>query len=515
MAISKVTLNGDTLMDVTQDTVTANNLLSGETATGADGESVTGAVATKTSSDMTVSGATVTAPAGYYATAASKSVASGGVTQNAPTINTSTGVVTATSTVTAGYVSAGTKSSTMNLTTQAAKTVTPTTSSQTAVASGRYTTGAVTVAAIPSQYIVPSGTKTITENGTGIDVASYASVDVDVTGQAASGIKYIWTDRDGEGAWDVSGYRYCVADGAAVNDGNLRVWVHVADGESVTLSLFCNYNSPNVSEIRWGDGNTTTPSKGSINLTHSYESEGYYVIEFVVDNNNLLALYPRSYFVGQSESVENSTLIYAEFCKYPNSSSIAVSDSMLINCTALKKVCFFPKEAFNRSGNKSFAYCHSLKDVNILSPDANLTEISDSSFLECTSLSITELPRSIEHIYSSAFSNCESIESMDLSKCTSLTAIDSAAFRYCTGLKNVIIPESVTSIGYNAFNGCSSLMSITILATTPPNGGGTTMFPNNNGMKIYVPASALNTYKNQSGGWSSFASYMEAIPSSD
>lgn len=189
MAISKVTLNGDTLMDVTQDTVTASKLLSGETATGADGEGVTGTIVTRTSSNMTVSGATVTAPAGYYATAANKSVASGSVMQNAPTINSSTGVVTATSTVTAGYVSAGTKSKTLNLTTQAATTITPTTSQQTAVTAGKYTTGAVTVAAIPSQYIVPSGTKTITENGTGIDVASYASVDVDVSG-GGGGVTY-------------------------------------------------------------------------------------------------------------------------------------------------------------------------------------------------------------------------------------------------------------------------------------------------------------------------------------
>lgn len=51
MAFSKIILNGDTLMDVTQDTVAANNLLSGETATGANGLRVNGAatVPTKTS----------------------------------------------------------------------------------------------------------------------------------------------------------------------------------------------------------------------------------------------------------------------------------------------------------------------------------------------------------------------------------------------------------------------------------------------------------------------------------
>ena len=75
-------------------------------------------------------------------------------TQATPSISVSSaGKITATATQTAGYVSAGTKSATKQLTVQAAKTITPTKSSQTAVASGRYTTGAVTVAAIPSQYI--------------------------------------------------------------------------------------------------------------------------------------------------------------------------------------------------------------------------------------------------------------------------------------------------------------------------------------------------------------------------
>lgn len=67
-------------------------------------------------------------------------------TQATPTISVSSaGKITASATQTAGYVSAGTKSATQQLTTQAAKTVTPTTSNQTAVASGRYTTGAITV----------------------------------------------------------------------------------------------------------------------------------------------------------------------------------------------------------------------------------------------------------------------------------------------------------------------------------------------------------------------------------
>jgi hypothetical protein len=84
-------------------------------------------------------------------------------TQATPSISVnSSGLITASATQTAGYVAAGTKSATKQLTTQAAKTITPSTSSQTAVAAGRYTTGAVTVAAIPSTYVKPTATKAAT-----------------------------------------------------------------------------------------------------------------------------------------------------------------------------------------------------------------------------------------------------------------------------------------------------------------------------------------------------------------
>ena len=69
------------------------------------------------------------------------------VIQATPTISVSSGgLITASATQSGGIVEGGTKSSTKQLTTQGAKTVTPGTAAQTAVASGRYTTGAVQVA---------------------------------------------------------------------------------------------------------------------------------------------------------------------------------------------------------------------------------------------------------------------------------------------------------------------------------------------------------------------------------
>lgn len=147
----------------------------------------------RSSSDLSASGATVTAPAGYYASAASKSVASGSATTPSTTITanptisvSSSGLITSsvsgsqsvTPTVSAGYVSSGTAgtvsvsgSKTQQLATKGATTITPTTSSQQAVASGVYTTGAITVAAIPSNYIDVSTTTTYSY-GTGDPTSS-------------------------------------------------------------------------------------------------------------------------------------------------------------------------------------------------------------------------------------------------------------------------------------------------------------------------------------------------------
>lgn len=137
-------------------TITADSNYDGLSAVEVDAISSTyvgSGISQRSSSDLTSSGATVTVPAGYYSTQSSKSVAT--VTHPDPSvsINSTTGLVTASHTQSAGYVSAGTTSDTLQLTTQGAATITPSESAQTAVAAGRYTTGAVSVAAIPSTYV--------------------------------------------------------------------------------------------------------------------------------------------------------------------------------------------------------------------------------------------------------------------------------------------------------------------------------------------------------------------------
>lgn len=122
---------------------TASDALSGKEFIDGSGNKVTGTIATKTASNLTASGKTVTVPAGYYASQATKSVAT--ATQATPSIEVSSaGLITAKATQSAGYVAAGTKSATKQLSTQGAQTITPGTADKT-IASGKYLTGAQTI----------------------------------------------------------------------------------------------------------------------------------------------------------------------------------------------------------------------------------------------------------------------------------------------------------------------------------------------------------------------------------
>lgn len=86
MAINKVVYGTNVLVDLTEDTVSADKMLSGVTAHDKAGTVITGSIATKTSSDLTASGSTVTVPAGYYSSQATKQVA----TMTLPTTLSST-----------------------------------------------------------------------------------------------------------------------------------------------------------------------------------------------------------------------------------------------------------------------------------------------------------------------------------------------------------------------------------------------------------------------------------------
>jgi len=158
-----------------------------------------------TNPTITVSGPTVTVPSGYYDSQQTKTIANAVTTEITvgaftPTISVdNNGLISTNSTTrggsympiqTSGYISSFEKirynmpigASTYQLPTLPAQSFTPSSSTQTVTSTGKYMLGDITVEPIPSQYIVPSGTLTITsvDTTTTFDATNYASVAVNL-----------------------------------------------------------------------------------------------------------------------------------------------------------------------------------------------------------------------------------------------------------------------------------------------------------------------------------------------
>lgn len=511
----------------------------------------------RTSSDLTASGATVTAPAGYYGASASKSIASGSVAVPNTSITAdpsisidASGLITATAsatksvspTVSAGYVSSGTSGSmtvsgfnTSQLSTQAAKTVTPTENSQVAVASGKYTIGDVTVDPIPSQYIVPSGnlaltangtninvseyatvsvnvpgttgitiideidqnggtirhingtvisgTKSITQNGSGIDVTSYASVDVNVPSNTPKRVYFV--DYDGAVLYSYTiaeinsltdlplnpsrsgltaqGWNWTLAeikseleasptDDIYVGqmyttiDGNTRLYCHFQEGRTRP----CIYLAVNGSvNLRFGDGTYTTIEGTSITSLkgtyHTYSAAGDYVITIEPTEG--------SEFLIGGNSTNHSTILLA------GSASTSSGEMSDIYRQSLRKVeC----GANMRISSYAFYGCTNLETV-IAPPSTNSPAINSYAYYNCNSLKMFVVPNTYTAIGSNAFRLCRGLKNVSVSP--TVTSIGNYAFYNCIKLYHCKLPSSVMSLGSYAFMDCYDLKYIEVPAS--------------------------------------------------
>ena len=261
------------------------------------------------------------------------------------------------------------------------KTVTPTKLTQTVTPDSSYDgLSKVTVNAIPSEYIIPSGTKSITTNGTH-DVTSNASVKVNVP--VPSGyVKPTGTkDITENGTHDVASYA------------------------SVNVAV--------------------TYEAGKINLGEMAEGE------FTVLTENDL--------VGVTELCDSAFDDYTKLvCAYdPKSLKIVVltdatsiGERAFYRCLSLTSIDI--PDSVTSIDYEAFRGCTSLTSIEI--PDS-VTSIGQNAFYDCSSLTSIEIPNSVTSISSRAFTGCYSLTSITIPD--SVTSIGLNAFYFCGNLTDV------------------------------------------------------------------------------
>lgn len=258
----------------------------------------------------------------------------------------------------------------------------------------------------------------------------------------STGTKCIWTEQDGDGAWDVSGYAYCSVNGAMVDDNIERWWILVNETLGMTVKFSVTFQMANYPIVLyWGDGTSTEVRSSSnsqtITTEHTYSAPGMKVIEYSISSagnpnyGGIASPVP----LGQTSTQKDNRIIYVNFA------GTASQSRKNVGCR----------------------YSNSLRKITF---DSHVTSTHSTR-----------------------------------------------AFNGCTALDNVVIPATLTTIANQTFYNCTGLKSVTCLSTTPPTLGGTGVFYNvpTSTLKIYVPASALDTYKSATN-WSTYASCMEAIP---
>jgi hypothetical protein len=430
----------------------------------------------RTSADLTASGATVTVPAGLYSTDATKSVASGSATTPATSVTAnpsisvgSDGLITATTsatksvtpTVVAGYVSSGTAgtitvsgSNTSQLSTQAGTTITPTESEQTAVASGKYTTGAVKVGAISSSY-VGSG---ITRRSSTDLTASGATVSVPAGYYSSTASKSVASGSEGTPTatkGTVSNHQVSVTPSVTNTAGYISGSTKTGTAVTVTASELASGNK----EIT--DNGTNIDVVGYSTVSVDVASSNVYTatLDGTGDQNGC---YVQVNGTGTKYYTDGDAITYED------------GDNLLI---AFRSTSGSGKNTLTVNGVEADSnYGITVKTCTVTNPRCDMTiEISYGAptnvnlVLPSTSITANGLSQVGGYAYANvnvpgmgesdlrAYLTRNSASFTTIDWPTSTTQIGKYAFADCTYFNPPSLPSGLQTIGYYAFNGCTRL----------------------------------------------------------
>ena len=131
-----------------------------------------------------------------------------------------------------------------------------------------------------------------------------------------------------------------------------------------------------------------------------------------------------------------------------------IADLGLRNDTYITSVDFSSAYYLTRIGKLAFKGCTGI--AGKVSIPNRITEVGDSAFQDCSSITSLEYYASSQIIPIQCFYNCSSLESVIITD--GVSSIEKLAFANCIQLSYVRIPANVTYIAPSAFNGDDHLV---------------------------------------------------------
>ncbi len=393
--------------------------------------------------------------------------------------------------------------------------VIPTTEIQTITPSENKLINQVNVSAIPSEYIIPSGSQSITENGT-YDITNKESVNVDVqpnlqikNATPTISSQNIMADEGYDGLSSVSISAVDSSIDSNIVAGNIKNGISILGvtgtlNEGITPSGelaitengtydVSNYASANVNVPEKQLGTKTITSNGTYNATDD-NLDGYSQVSVETSGVDI-----NDYF--KAETIDTSDIsvgCWRKFIKKIPKLNLNITNTcskMFYYCNAQE----IDLSSFNTSNVTNMSYmfysCSSLTNLDLSSFNTSNVTNMISMFYNCkslTSLDLSSFNTSNVTYMNSMFSHCSSLTSLDLSNfntlkvtsmqqmfstCSSLTSLDLSNFdtSYVTSMQGMFLDCSsltdldlsifntanVTNLG-NMFQNCSKLSNLNI-----------------------------------------------------
>lgn len=427
-----------------------------------------------------------------------------------------------------------------------ASSYTPTTVSQ-VIPSGRYLSGAQTINAIPSAYIIPSGTVVLSSSGT-FDVGSYASADVTVTGgpsfpyventYSASTVK-----AKGEHSYirryafvSMSVYFDSISKISYIGEyGLCSTYVYLEDPQDELLlcSSISDYAMHNTRIFRKKTSTGTTYSEVDYNTFFSrtrlignyafgYSSirasernwggsvefplcsrVGSYAFEYAGHIKHFS--FPVLEYIYQHafQNVAQLSGIYAPICSYIGESAFSStsrywSEAVFPNATYVGGRAFWtisiPTVSFDVlsqiTAEYPFAWNNALTRIYM----PHLERIrANFVFVSCHGLPKIEFPALSEIRGNSNFTGCTSVSMISLPALTYLSG--GSNFSGCTALEVANLPALEFLSGAYTFEGCTRLSSVSLPALTSLNGS-KHFYSCTSLSSIYLPEYSYTSYTN-------------------